>query len=82
ALAIYIRTRPVATAMGGLLSAVGYATVLWAMTQAPMALVSATRETSVLFAALLGVWFLKERLTARQWMGAVVIVIGLIGLRL
>ena len=82
ALASYIRARPGATAMGGLLSAVGYATVLWAMTQAPMALVSATRETSVLFAALLGVWFLKERLTARQWMGAVVIVIGLIGLRL
>jgi len=81
-LASYILARPGATALGGLLSAAGYATVLWAMTQAPMALVSATRETSVLFAALLGVWFLKERLTARQWMGAVVIVIGLIGLRL
>ena len=82
ALAQYIRARPVATATGGLLSAVGYATVLWAMTQAPMALVSATRETSVLFAALLGVWLLKERLTVRQWTGAGVIVIGLIVLRL
>ena len=82
ALAQYIRARPVATATGGLLSAVGYATVLWAMTQAPMALVSATRETSVLFAALLGVWLLKERLTVRQWTGAGVIVIGLVVLRL
>lgn len=78
----YIRARFTATAMGGLLSAVGYAIVLWAMTQAPMALVSATRETSVLFAALLGVWLLKEKLTARQWTGAVVIVAGLIALRL
>ncbi|MCD8536758.1 MAG: DMT family transporter [Burkholderiaceae bacterium] len=80
-LASYIRERVGATALGGLLSAVGYATVLWAMTQAPLALVSATRETSVLFAALLGVWLLKERLTLRQWAGACVIVAGLIALR-
>ncbi|UOD51186.1 EamA family transporter [Orrella daihaiensis] len=81
-LASYIQQRFVATAMGGVLSAVGYAIVLWAMTEAPMALVSATRETSVLFAALLGVWLLKERLTPRQWAGACVIVVGLIALRL
>lgn len=82
ALVQYIGTRVRATAMGGLLSAAGYATVLWAMTQAPMALVSATRETSVLFAALLGVWLLKERLTTRQWASALVIVFGLVTLRL
>lgn len=82
ALAGYIHERLGPTAMGGVLSAVGYATVLWAMTQAPIALVSATRETSVLFAALLGVWLLKERLTVRQWSGAFVIVLGLLCLRL
>lgn len=82
ALTSYIRARLGATALGGLLSAVGYAIVLWAMTEAPMALVSATRETSVLFAALLGVWLLKERLTIRQWAGACVIVVGLLALRL
>ncbi len=82
ALAQYMRARMTATAMGGLLSAAGYAIVLWALTQAPMAMVSATRETSVLFAALLGVWLLKERLTPRQWAGAFVIVLGLITLRL
>lgn len=82
ALTNYIRERLGATALGGLLSAVGYAIVLWAMTEAPMALVSATRETSVLFAALLGVWLLKERLTIRQWAGACVIVVGLLALRL
>lgn len=81
-LAGYIRARFGATAMGGLLSAAGYAIVLWAMTEAPMALVSATRETSVLFAALLGVWLLKEKLTARQWIGACVIVLGLLVLRI
>lgn len=80
-LAAYMGARMGATALGGLLSAAGYAIVLWAMTKAPMALVSATRETSVLFAALLGVWLLKEKLTARQWTGALVIVIGLLALR-
>jgi len=78
----YIRQRMGATALGGLLSAVGYATVLWAMTQAPIAMVSATRETSVLFAALLGVWLLRERFSPRQWLGAFIIVTGLMALRL
>lgn len=78
----YMRERPGATALGGLLSAAGYAIVLWAMTQAPMAMVSATRETSVLFATLLGVFMLKEKLTARQWAGAIVIVLGLFALRI
>lgn len=82
ALGHYVRARLGSTAMGGLLSAAGYATVLWAMTQAPMAMVSATRETSVLFAALLGVWLLKERLMPLQWVGAMVIVTGLVTLRL
>lgn len=78
----YIGSRLIGTAMGGLLSAAGYATVLWAMTKAPMALVSATRETSVLFAALIGVLLLKEHLTPRQWVGALTIVTGLVILRL
>jgi hypothetical protein len=37
---------------------VGYAVVIWAMTQAPIAMVAALRETSVVFAALLGVTLL------------------------
>jgi drug/metabolite transporter (DMT)-like permease len=42
-------------AMGGALASFGsYGIALWAMTQAPVATVAALRETSVLFAALLG----------------------------
>ncbi len=78
----YMRSRSSACFLGGLLSAGSYSIVLWAMSQAPIALVSATRETAVLFAALIGVVFLKERLTPRQWLGAGVIVAGLICLRL
>jgi len=47
-------------AAGGALASLGsYGIALWAMTRAPVASVAALRETSVLFAALLGSWFLK-----------------------
>ena len=47
----------------GLLSLVAYWIVIWAMTVAPIALVAALRETSIVFAVLLGVIFLKEHLS-------------------
>ena len=37
--------------------------VIWALTLAPMALVSALRETGIVFAVIIGVVFLKERLS-------------------
>lgn len=78
----YMTERFWTCAIGGLLSAVAYAIVLWAMSLAPMALVSATRETSVLFAAIIGVWVLKEKFSSRQWIGALLLVGGLMALRL
>lgn len=48
--------------LAGMASLLAYWIVLWAMTQAPIALVSAVRETSMVFAVLFGVFFLKERL--------------------
>lgn len=48
--------------LGGIISLLAYWIVIWAMTQAPMALVSAVRETSMVFAVLIGVFVLKERL--------------------
>lgn len=47
--------------LGGMISLLAYWIVTWAMTQAPLALVSAVRETSMVFAVLFGVFFLKER---------------------
>jgi drug/metabolite transporter (DMT)-like permease len=47
---------------GGCASFTAYALVVWAFTLAPIALVSALRETSIIFALLLGVFALKERL--------------------
>jgi uncharacterized membrane protein len=58
-----------------------YAIALWAMTRAPVASVSALRETSVLFATVLGTVMLKERFGAQRTVGTVVIVAGVIALR-
>jgi uncharacterized membrane protein len=52
------------------------------MTVAPMAMVAALRETSVLFAAILGAWFLKEHWTPNRVLGTVSVVGGVMVLRL
>ena len=82
ALAVYAGHRwPIAT-LGACASLGSYGIALWAMTLAPVATVAALRETSVLFAVLLGGWFLKESFTVRRLTGACVIVIGVMALRL
>ncbi len=65
----------------GVLSAVAYSIVLWAMTVAPAALVAAVRETSILFAALIGWRLLGEKITGLRWLGVVLTVIGLVAAR-
>lgn len=66
----------------GILSAVAYSIVLWAMTIAPAALVAAVRETSILFAALIGWRFLGERITRLRWLGVALTAVGLVVARL
>jgi drug/metabolite transporter (DMT)-like permease len=66
----------------GILSAVAYSIVLWAMTVAPAALVAAVRETSILFAALIGWRFLGEKITRLRWLGVALTAVGLVFARL
>lgn len=67
---------------GGAMSLAAYWIVIWAMTVAPIALVAATRETSVLFGGLIAVVFLKEPFTPVRGISAVLILIGLVFMRL
>lgn len=67
--------------LGGGLSAGAYAISVWAMTKAPVALVASLRETSVLFATLIGARLLKEHLTARRWAGVAAVVAGVAALK-
>ena len=64
--------------LAGMLSLAAYGTVLWAQSRAPLAEVAAIRETSVIFAALIGMLFLRERFGARRVAAAAVIAAGIV----
>jgi drug/metabolite transporter (DMT)-like permease len=68
--------------IGGALSLTAYWIVIWAMTIAPIALVAALRETSVLFGAVIAVVFLKEPLRVTRIFAAVLILCGIALIRL
>jgi phosphonate utilization associated putative membrane protein len=78
----YARARWPVAALAAAASLGSYGIALWAMTQAPVATVAALRETSVLFAALLGAWFLKERFNVQRVAGTAAIVAGVMALRM
>jgi drug/metabolite transporter (DMT)-like permease len=70
-----------ALVIGGGGSFIAYGLVIWAFTQAPIALVTALRETSIIFALLIGVFFLKERLDLAKVASTVITLSGAILLR-
>ncbi|MGI9257315.1 MAG: EamA family transporter [Gammaproteobacteria bacterium] len=65
--------------IGGMLSAASYWVVIWAMSEAPMGLVAAVRETSVIFAALFGGALLKEPV---RWAAVLLVLAGIVLTRL
>src|SRR5262245_46571379 len=67
---------------GGTLQLGSYGIAIWAMTVAPIAIVAALRETSVLFGALIAVVVLKEAVRASRIIAGLLIVLGLALIRL
>jgi drug/metabolite transporter (DMT)-like permease len=67
---------------GGAMSAAAYTIAIWAMTVAPIPLVAAVRETSVLFGAMIAVVVLREPLRINRIIAAGLIVAGLVLIRL
>jgi drug/metabolite transporter (DMT)-like permease len=67
---------------GGGASFFAYAMIIWAFTMAPIALVTALRETSIIIAMLLGVFVLKERLDLAKVMSTALTLLGMVMLRL
>ena len=67
---------------GGTMQVLSYGVANWAMTLAPIALVAALRETSVLFGALIAIVILKEPLRPTRVVAAVLIAAGLVVLRI
>lgn len=68
--------------VGGTASFVAYATVMWAFTQAPIPLVVALRETGIVFALMIGVLFMGEKLNLVKLSSTMMTLGGAIILRL
>jgi drug/metabolite transporter (DMT)-like permease len=78
----YVRGRWLQAVAGGASTVASYGITLWAMTVAPVALVAALRETSIVFATVISALMLKERVTLQRLACIVVIIAGAVALRL
>ena len=67
---------------GGLASGTAYALVIYAMSLGAMAVVSSLRETSVIFAAIIGTLFLREKFGKNRIRAAVLVAVGIILMQL
>jgi len=74
----YLRTGLAYGLGGGVMACFGYSIVLWAMTETNMAMVSSVRETSVIFAVLIGTWLLGEPFGARRTLASVGVAAGIV----
>jgi drug/metabolite transporter (DMT)-like permease len=81
ALAAHARARWHLGLAGGLCTWASYAIALWAMTQAPLAMVAALRETSVIFGTVLAAVVLKERFGPIRYAAALLVCAGAIALK-
>ena len=74
-----VRAEPLAVGVstaGGLVSLVAYGIVIWVLQSGAMGAVSALRETSVVFAVLIGRVFLGETVNRTRWLACLVVTAG------
>ena len=69
-------------ALGAACSIAAYGIALWAMTRAPIALVAALRETSVLFGTAIAAMLLHEKFGRMRWIAAGLVVAGAAAMKL
>ncbi|MFK7962417.1 MAG: EamA family transporter [Burkholderiaceae bacterium] len=67
--------------VGGAASFAAYALVMWSFTMAPIALVTALRETSIIFALAIGIFFLNERISVAKVLSTLATIVGAVMLR-
>ncbi len=78
----HIRQRGHLAMIGGAGTLGSYGLALWAMTMAPVAMVAALRETSILFGMILSLFLLREYISLKRLVGALLIVCGTVLMRL
>ena len=67
---------------GGAMVSLSYGIALWAMTKAPIGMVAALRETSVLFATIIAACVLREKFGLQRWISTGLILAGLAAIRM
>jgi len=67
--------------VGGTIAYLVYGIILWGFTQAPIPIVTTLRETSIIFALLIGTLFLKEKFTLLKTAAVMTIFFGIILLK-
>lgn len=80
-----LREQPLAigsSLIGGLVSIAAYGIVIWALQSGAMGAVSALRETSVVFAVLIGRVYLREAVSGKRWLACVIVAAGAVCLGL
>jgi drug/metabolite transporter (DMT)-like permease len=78
--ALLLRHWPVAT-FGALLSMVSYVMFIWSLMRAPVAMVAAVRETSMLFALAIAALILRERIGPWRWGAVALMFTGVVLIR-
>jgi uncharacterized membrane protein len=68
--------------VGGFFSYIAYVITVWAFTKAPIPMVSALRESSIIFAIFIGYFYLKEKISLYKIISILLIFVGVLGLRL
>ena len=68
--------------VGGFFSYIAYVITVWAFTKAPIPMVSALRESSIIFAIFIGYFYLKEKISLYKIISILLIFAGVLGLKL
>ncbi|MCH7882663.1 MAG: EamA family transporter [Proteobacteria bacterium] len=77
----YLRQKPAKIVAGGLASSSAYGLVIFAMGLGSMAMVSSLRETSVIFAALIGTLIFREPFGRQRIIAAILVSMGIVLIR-
>ena len=68
--------------IGGSISYLVYGVVIWGFTKAPIPMVSALRESSIVFIIFIGIFFLDEKINLAKIISIILIFFGVIGLKI
>ena len=68
--------------IGGSISYLVYGIVIWGFTKAPIPMVSALRESSIVFAIFIGFFFLNEKINLAKLISITLIFVGVVGLKM